>query len=139
MRVLISLALLMGSVLGSHASDSSQSPPVQLMIDLPQILSRSANPVYHGDKEAFRNLTLLMQDVHSRLTFVSENVLAVYFNRPPEQNNEGTSATYSMEVFFVSTDSGGVIEHRTWSTLKRNGSMIHTIRKAESSKYATVS
>jgi hypothetical protein len=60
-----------------------------------------------------------MQDGHSRLSFVSENVLAVYFNRSPEQKNEGTSPTYRMEVFFVSTDSGRVIEHRTWSTLKR--------------------
>jgi hypothetical protein len=40
-RVLISLVLLMGFVLGSHASDSSQSPPVRLRIDLPQMTDLS--------------------------------------------------------------------------------------------------
>lgn len=119
MRVLISLALLVGSLLSSHASDSSQTPPVKLRIDLPQMVSRSAKSVSHNDKDAFRDLTLQMQDGHRRLSFVSENVLAVYFNGPPEQNNAGTSTTYSMDVFFVNTDSGRVLEQRTWSTLKR--------------------
>jgi len=117
-RVLISLVLLMGSVLGSNASDSSQSPPVRLRIDLPQMLYRPADS-YHSNKDVFRDLTLLMQEGHIRLSFVSENVLAVYFNRPPDQNSDGTGAAYPMEVFFVSTDSGKLIEHRTWSTLKR--------------------
>lgn len=118
MRIVISLVFLMGSVLGSHVSDSSQSLPVRLRIDLPQAMHPPAGS-YHSNKDVFRDLTLLMQDGHVRLSFVSENMLAVYFNRPPDQNGGGPGASYPMEVFFVSTDSGKLIEHRTWGTLKR--------------------
>lgn len=118
-RILISLTLLMVSALGSPASDSSQHAPVCLRIDLPQITSRVANSISQGNADVFRDLTLLMQDGHSQLSFVSENVLAVYFSHPPEQNDKGASATYRMDVFFINTDSGELIEHRTWSTFKR--------------------
>lgn len=119
MRVLISLMVLMSCALDICASDSRQSPPIRLKIDLTQMGYRPAGPVHYSDKEVFRNLKLLMQDDHRRLSFVSENVLALYFNHPPERNNEAPLTTYPMEVFFVSTDSAKLIDHRTWDTLKR--------------------
>lgn len=119
-----------------------------MRIDLPQITSRPAHCISHGNEDVFRDLTLLMQDGHSRLSFVSENVLAVYFNRPPEQNDKGANTTYPMEVFFINTDSGELIEHRSWATLKRqwfndsydtegrilevhNGFLVHASAKLE--------
>ena len=106
--ILVSVFLL-GFEAGAASTGKEPQPAPTSIVDLAALGYGKAKPVYRSNKEIFRDLTLLMQDDHSRLSFVSANTLAVYF----------TSPSHQMEVFFLDLDSGKLIEHRTWKTFKR--------------------
>jgi hypothetical protein len=120
-KLTLAIVLLLALEEGATSTEKVPQPAPTSTVDLAILGYSKANPVYPSNKESFRDLTLLMQDEDSRLSFVSGNVLAVYFNRPSDKTEAGASATptYRMEVFFLNLDSGKLIEHRTWTTLKR--------------------
>jgi hypothetical protein len=115
------MTLVIVFLFGIEAVAASAQPATTSTIDLTTLGYSKAKPINQSNKESFRDLTLLMQDEHSRLSFVSGNVLAMYFNRGPDQAEGGASASANdrMEVFFLNLDSGKLIERRTWKTLKR--------------------
>lgn len=114
--VLIALIAIEGA---SICVAKEPEPTPLSRIDLGAIGYTPTTHVHHSDREVFDDLTLLMQDEDKRVSFAAGSVLAVYYSRPPEKSKDGTSSNYAMEVFFIGSDSGKLIEHRTWHTLKR--------------------
>jgi hypothetical protein len=120
-KLILVIVFLLGLEAGAASTGKEPEPAPTSIVDLAILGYGNAKPVYRSNKESFRDLTLLMQDEHSRLSFVSANTLAVYFSRlfGKTEGEHATSPRYQMEVFFLDLDSGKLIEHRTWKTLKR--------------------
>lgn len=108
-KLILVIVCLLSIEAGAASTGKKPQPAPTSIVDLAILGYGKAKPVYRSNTESFRDLTLLMQDDHSRLSFVSADTLAVYF----------TSPSYQMEVFFLDVDSGKLIEHRTWKTFKR--------------------
>ncbi len=120
-KLILVIALLLGFEAGAASTEKEPQAAPASTVDLAVLGYSRPKPIYRSNKESFRDLTLLMQDEHSRLSFVSANILAVYFSRLTDKTEGEPAATpsYQMEVFFLNLDSGKLIEHRTWETLKR--------------------
>jgi len=115
----LAVAFLLG--LGWLAASTSKplEPTPAVRIDLTALGYSEPTSAHSNNKTVFRDLTLLMQDEDRRLSFVGPNTLALYFNRPPERSKDGNALRYSMEVFFLNTETGKLVERRTWDTFKR--------------------
>lgn len=117
-RILV-VALLLGLPVILASPLKEQLPTPTLSVNLASLGYNPPKPPSHTDREVFHDLTILMQESGTNFTFVDRNVAAVYFTRPSEKNQHGSSSDYQMEVFFVNTDSGKLIERRIWNTLRR--------------------
>ncbi len=87
------------------AESDSQS---RLQIELRRFGYQKPKPAYPSDKTVSSNPRLLMEDLRSRLSFVGDNSLVVYFSRPLDKpvdtrKSEGTANT--MEAFFLNVDA----------------------------------
>ncbi len=111
------LALILTVLLGFNAVSAATSkgplPAPALTIDL-------ATLGYPAETQPFSD-TDIFADRLTHFTFVSESVLAVYFTRPKRETDEG-DLPRRLEVFFVDINSGKLIEHRTWKTLRKQWS-----------------
>ena len=73
MRVLELLLIEAICILDAYPSTPPHSEPVRASIDLVQ-MGFSPPKVYQSDKQVFRELTFLMQDSGSRMTFINEKI-----------------------------------------------------------------
>jgi hypothetical protein len=66
-----------------------------------------------------RDLSILNDDSLIRLTYVADDMLAIYFSHLPKMNHSSDLETRSMEAFFVNPSSGSLVSRRSWPTHKR--------------------
>jgi hypothetical protein len=72
-----------------------------------------------SDTAIARNPSLLLRETHSRVTFINDDMLVVYFSRAINAGKDTTRFPQVLEAFFVDTRSGRLISHKDWPTRYR--------------------
>lgn len=74
---------------------------------------------HFSDKEIARNPNLLLRDTTSRVVFINDGIVAVYFSRPIDAAKEPSQFPEILEAFFIDVHAGTLIAHKTWPTRYR--------------------
>jgi hypothetical protein len=123
-----SLLLLAPAVLlsltshGRKSNDHNQllAPPPFLEVDLSRLGYRPEEEPPYQDQEVFKDPSVLYDDSATRLTFGSDNVLAIYLSHFKPMDPQRKERYRGMEGFFVSAKSGVLLSRRTWEIRKRH-------------------
>jgi hypothetical protein len=108
----------------SFAQEATPAPERQ--IDLRTLNYRTPEIPNYANREIFSDLSLLFQDVHAHLEFVSEKEFAVYFSdavgeRVTARNSQSTApeSDHHMQAFLLNSDDGDLVSHLVWQTRER--------------------
>jgi hypothetical protein len=108
----------------SFAQEATSAPERQ--IDLRTFSFEPPQAPNHKNSEVFADLSLLFQDVHTRIEFVSGRELVVYFSNPVDERvtaRSGQSShsqpAHNMQALFVNLDNGILISRKVWETRSR--------------------
>ncbi len=119
-KPLLAIACLIGFQVVAPLLAEEAQPLPSSTIDLATFGYSKAKSAYISDKKAFRDLSLLVQDDKSRLSFVSPDTVAVYFTRTATKTDgEAGKASATMEALFIDVDARKLIKRQSWNTLKR--------------------
>jgi hypothetical protein len=102
------------------------TPAPERQIDLRALNFAPPKIPNYSNGEVFSDISLLFQDVHPHVEFVSGNEVAVYFSdvvdeRVTERYGQSTAhePAHHMEALFLDTDDGTLISHLMWRTRER--------------------
>lgn len=125
--VLFFHVLLIFGPAGMSQNKTAKTPDVVPSLEI-QLLALGFQPpvsTHYSNEVALANPALLMDNTRTRLTFVDENTLAVYFSHlyksgdPIGAPASSPDSTGLMEAFFIDTNSGSLISRKTWETRRR--------------------
>ncbi len=110
----------------SKSARRALGPLPERQIDLGTLNYRTPVVPNYADREIFSDLSLLFQDVHAHVEFVSANELVVYFSdvvdeRVTTRNAQSPAPepAHTMQAIFVDVDNGKMASHQIWQTRRR--------------------
>ncbi len=107
--------------------DTQTAIPVpERQIDLRALNFAQPKIPNYSNSDIFSDISLLFQDVHAHVEFVSESELVVYSSQIVDERvvarngqSPAPEPAHSMQAFFVDTDDGNLISHQVWQTRRR--------------------
>jgi hypothetical protein len=109
-----------------NCAAQTASPMPERQIDLRALNFEQPKIPNYKNSEIFANLSLLFQDVHAHVEFVTESELVVYSSdvvdeRVQARNGQSPSPepTHRMQALFLDADNGTLVSHEIWQTRRR--------------------